>query len=427
MTKDHSTRSHFTQKRLWTGFMLVLFGVVVGRFALPQRPKILVISKGSYKLSEWGSANGNWGVTPDISTLEFEPYEDIDEGCAEWEDYGTFPNTVHTRFSLPVTSKNLFVFSKGVRPSGKVNIWQDMAASEEAEVDVIASYFTDNALRSTKVCEQHLTAGGHGVGIFTAMHGPNEDKIYLTVNVKFPASVDGSPLIINHFETQLESFHHNFFDLRNSSSMVFKSVTLRGHGIILESPIHVESGTIQGKNGAIIGQFQTSGKLQLLTSNAPINASIEVYNADEDNPAEVILQTSNHHIDSSLRLFSTARPDNTGGTFNITAHTSNGHLTLTHPVAPVDSRLLVDARTSNGHAELQLHPTFEGSYESITSNSITRYTMPTNPIDPSGRGRKPLRDWVNRTLWWGEVKERGGSALLKTSNREVHLGLWTAK
>ena len=134
-------------------------------------------------------------------------------------------------------------------------------------------------------------------------------------------------------------------------------------------------------------------------------------------------------IDSSVNLVSALPPmyHGQGGAFTVETNTSNKRLSLDFPTAPVDSRLNLVARTSNAHAQVTLHPTYEGRLTVRTSNQAA--FIDSKPIsDPAGRDRRRSVTVTNSkwgfarglALWSGEYM---GSVDIQTSNELAELYL----
>ena len=91
-----------------------------------------------------------------------------------------------------------------------------------------------------------------------------------------------------------------------------------------------------------------------------------------------------------------------GGLFNVTARGTNASVMLDVSHAPVESRLVLNARAMGARADVVLHPTFEGLYliESAHAGSAKLHERK-GVEDPSGRGRKRSVDmfnWRNKRL-----------------------------
>ena len=118
----------------------------------------------------------------------------------------------------------------------------------------------------------------------------------------------------------------------------------------------------------------------------------------------------------------------TGGTFNVSASTTNAPLELSVNTLPPDGGLFLHGTSINSPVSVTLPPTYEGTYELRSSAraplEVERHKQ---AADPMGQGRK--RVWttiegspahVVGAVRWGE--ERGsGRVSLRTSNKPVTL------
>lgn len=136
-------------------------------------------------------------------------------------------------------------------------------------------------------------------------------------------------------------------------------------------------------------------------------------------------------IRSSISLVSLT-DDSIGGTFDITASTSNGPVDIVYPSTPVNSTLKFDAHSSNSPVRTTLHTAYEGSYSVATSNwNKPAVHFNDNAEDPSGDGRKRTLETVslgkgnqNGHVYWGSGDRKSvGSMRLSTSNAGVQLNL----
>lgn len=114
------------------------------------------------------------------------------------------------------------------------------------------------------------------------------------------------------------------------------------------------------------------------------------------------------------------------------ATTSNSHVNTVFSSAPVDSKLDLTARSSNGPIWTKLHPTFDGSFSAHTSS----YAQPTlqfdrNVEDPANRGRQREvtvhrrgRGVIEGEVHWDAGStETSGKVQLRTSNAGIHLNV----
>ena len=74
-----------------------------------------------------------------------------------------------TTFDLPLSAESLFLLSRGPQSGGSVEI---ATSSEQGQdvvtVEVVVSYFREDARNDAKVCQVLTEDGGFGVGIFVS-------------------------------------------------------------------------------------------------------------------------------------------------------------------------------------------------------------------------------------------------------------------
>lgn len=117
-------------------------------------------------------------------------------------------------------------------------------------------------------------------------------------------------------------------------------------------------------------------------------------------------------------------------TFDVTAKTLNGPLNIVFEEAPVNSRLSLQAVTSNSPAEVSLDPTFEGHFF-LTSNMISPVVhQRSGTMDPLGKGRDRVLKFRNLTgrvegdVGWGSVSStRKGQVYVSAANDMVTMNL----
>jgi hypothetical protein len=97
---------------------------------------------------------------------------------------------------------------------------------------------------------------------------------------------------------------------------------------------------------------------------------------------------------AKLALIST-HEDQMGGTFHVDAETSNLPLGLNITDQAPDSQFQLRAHTTNAPARVQLHPSFEGSFEIRTSVLPAAVTPDEDVEDPASRGRTRRVDVKN--------------------------------
>ncbi|KAG6861694.1 hypothetical protein C0995_013263 [Termitomyces sp. Mi166 len=298
-----------------------------------------------------------------------------------------FPYSSSTTFELPLSHKTLFLLARGTHTHGTVNVITSEEISDVVKVHLTVQYITKSARdHGIKACLLRRDQDAIGVGYFTRQwYYPFRHSIY-EATVVIPASGNHYPSHhIENFETDMTVFRTS--------------------------------------NGAITGSYNASRSLTLRTSNAPIRADVMVAN-EKDYVSDLSLHTSNGKIDTRVHLMSETQ----GGRYMVTAATSNAPLAVAFPSSPLDSTLRLVASTSNGHALLSLHPTYEGQFCMTTSNgapSVVRHHV----ADPSGKGRvrQVLTNSLGRNTLSGRVswsnEEGPGRIELRSSNAPIVIEL----
>ncbi|KII92128.1 hypothetical protein PLICRDRAFT_27375 [Plicaturopsis crispa FD-325 SS-3] len=369
-----------------------------------------------------------------------QPSDGIIDKCIGGRNWS--PNDVHdhhssapysgqTSFELPASADVLFLLSRGQFAHGAVDVVESGSVSDVVKVDVVVHYYSQDILDRANVCL--LTRGHeeHGVGIFTPQHDhrhhhTERDQLRFDVTVHLPTK-GSRPLRINAFETTLGLFAQHVGDLLGK--VEFGSVSLKSSNF----PIHVDSiqfddGHFKTSNGEIRGTFNTSGLLEIVTSNGRIHAEVGLNHNDGADASVLRLKTSNAPIESEVHLL---KEKAAGGKYNVDAQTSNSKIYVGFPTSPVDSILHVDARSSNSPAIVSLHPAYEGTFVVQSSMIGPSLEYSRGVEDPAGKGRQrrleqrrvSRRGHIEGSVQWGDEKKDAGSVSLKTSNSPAILQL----
>jgi len=272
-----------------------------------------------------------------------------------------------------------------------------------------------------------------------------------------------SPLVIKNFETDVHNTAHRIGDL--NKKVFFEFISLSGsNGPVTAKSLAVTKGKIHSSNGPISGNFNSTTSLTVETSNGPVSGNFNsgtdltvntsngpisgIYNtttvltlSTSNSPIRVAVglesntkgstpifnaRTSNGVLEADVSLTSNSA---SGGSFNVTATSSNAPLRVTFPASPLDSKLNFNGRTSNGHATVSLNPAYEGSFNLQTS-SIFSASLNRNPNvkDPSGKERKRQVQYrtIGKGVLTGEVhwdakQKNQGLVTVRTSNSPILL------
>ncbi|KAK0196019.1 hypothetical protein F5146DRAFT_924767 [Armillaria mellea] len=338
---------------------------------------------------------------------------------------GGFPTqrySAHTSFDLPLNSETLFLLSQGSLSSGAVNVVTSPTLKDVVRVDVAIQYYRQRVLDYARVCLLQRREGENGVGVFTPrwFNNPSyQDRPHFDITITIPEPSSTSASNIKNFETDVPNFSQSLQDLE--SRVHFGKISLKGSNMPIQAEASATScADVHTTNAPIQGCFAASGSLVLKTSNGPIRVDVDLGDMDATK-STLELTTSNNNIEAGIRLFSPSS--------DVSARTSNGPLQIKVLESPVDSKVKLDARTSNAFGEVWLPPTYEGTYSLSTS-----HMQPTLRVgemsDPAERGRRRTvkQNTVRRgetvgEVYWDEHNRGRGTVLVRSSNGPLSLKL----
>ncbi|KAJ7263960.1 hypothetical protein C8J57DRAFT_1183375 [Mycena rebaudengoi] len=325
-------------------------------------------------------------------------------------------------FDIPLTSETIILLSR--RASSH---WFSFT-SHSNYLDITTSPTLHNVARVVvdrgeypqfvKACMISRHNGEIGVGVFTArsLFG-SWNASPLRLKLILPESKTTSAKL-RRLVTDLPNFRHTVGNLTNTvkiDSVSFKTSN---------SPIYVEylaalNINLRTSNSGISGSFNSSGTIELLSSNGPITVQVGLESVS-NTPARLIMRTSNNRIESSISL---STPQGTRGKFDVSATTSNGRLNVDFPSSPPDSALDLTARTSNAAVSVTLHEAYEGSFALDTSNAKSSLRR----LNPDEKGRVVSCAEHGRGLrgevYWKKNNAHRGDVRVTTSNGPVVLAL----
>ncbi|CAL1712286.1 unnamed protein product [Somion occarium] len=362
-----------------------------------------------------------------------------------------FRRHASTSLSLPRSSSLLYFLSRGSLSHGRIEIDNDGEEADKVSVEVGIWYNADDVLDRVDVCTLQRAEGKNGVGIFSPQyhrHPSDEYRTHFEVKVRLPTSAKLEHY--DEFETDMPIFAHSVGDLEGN--VFFRSISLRttndpidvksltvNHGSLATTNSHIQAVfnatdvlKVHTSNGHISGNFKSLGDVNLATTNGRIKAKLSLTNNGSSDASKLVLATSNGPIEADITLLSSAE-GGTGGAFDVKASTTNSHIDVTYPSAPVDSRLAFIGHSSNAPVRAKLHPTYEGSF-SLRTSSFEKPTVQhdSHAPDPAGRGRTRTVNVhrMGRGITEGDVKWTGnenraelGTVQLSTTNAAVRLTL----
>ncbi|KAF8838149.1 hypothetical protein BDN67DRAFT_907879 [Paxillus ammoniavirescens] len=412
--------------RFWTAFAFALI-LYLGLGGLVHTA-INMATEGHCNDSDIGAPlAGDGNVLRHVGGLNWTSYQ----SQPDWAP--RYPRSAQTSFNLPVHSDELYLISRGLYQRGKVKVKQSADVERKnVVVDIRVAYHHDQALGRAKVCKLRKDEGKIGVGIYTPptlgwFGHSNRDRLEFEVTFNFPVTRSDSPVSVKRFSTTTHNFVHEVADLWQS--MMFDDIDLKTSN----SPIQVGSltfaqGSFTSSNSLIAGHFNTSDSLTLRTSNGHIDVTASLLSVRE-RATKLDMRTSNSHIKSEVSL---STHTNSGGNFDVKAHTSNGMVDLEYDDSPLNAFLTSEAKTSNSPVSVKMHPAFEGTF-TVTSSNIGPVVQDERPNDPSGRGRRRVlsqnkaRGTISGSVYWvgsDEVRrETKNYSTVHTSNAPAVLKL----
>ncbi|KAJ7072822.1 hypothetical protein C8F01DRAFT_1243848 [Mycena amicta] len=307
-----------------------------------------------------------------------------------------YESSAQFRFSDPTSL--MFLVSRGAHASGRLDV---MPSQDSLPHVILTARYHSLAVRDrVNVCwmERKLEASqsnGAGVGIFTPapFDGQRpEDKIEVDVTLYLPTAARGkdSSLPLYNLETQLPSFAHNLNSLRGVIEFGQLHLESRNKPIVAES-LFARNATILTSNAAISGTFDASAYLSLVTSNAPIDATVNLHSISIFQTTELVLHTRNAQLETAINLLTSAATGE-GGKFTVSALTSDAPLVVSFPASPTHSTLHFNGYTSNSPANVWLNHAYEGDF-ALVSNMVLVDKRPF--LDPQRLRSVFYGDWKN--------------------------------
>ncbi|EJD55657.1 hypothetical protein AURDEDRAFT_148043 [Auricularia subglabra TFB-10046 SS5] len=339
-------------------------------------------------------------------------------------------------FALPYDADTAYyLFNRGDSASGVVEYADGHVDKISVSIDVRYNYIA--AFRQTSVCALQRDGGKErGIGIYTPRHPfdgiPSEARLYYRVVYQIP----GKPI------KGLSADTHNFaHDLNLVPGLVtFQTISLQStNGGIRAKTVESPSIDLQTTNGQISGVLKSDRLIKLETTNGHIDVDAQLTSRGAPPElATLAMRTTNGHITGTAALHYVP-PDNghsaslTRGDFALGARSTNGRLDFTVARAPADSRLALQAHTTNAPARVALTPAFEGELALRSTNSRSPSVVVAGPLrDPKRQGREYSVNGANygRGAWRGKAgwnldsaprPEHWGSVEVGTTNGRAEL------
>ncbi|TDL19372.1 hypothetical protein BD410DRAFT_792189 [Rickenella mellea] len=376
------------------------------------------------------------------------------------------PHTAKTSFKLPVNSDVLYLLSRGSLASGDVHVTALDHSGDDVIVDIVVSYWNDEALERANVCQLERPESECGVGIFTPKGNKwhkkrwdHDDYLKFNVTVLFPTSGKDSARIINDFGTAMVLFSQRVDDLMDL--VHFRKITL----LTINSPIsatslHAEMAHLSTINAPISGSFNISSvedetlignvrpqnhedvdieagsepgppmpvsSLRLNTINAGIDADVALYNDVNREPSGFLIRNTNGPITGDVKLYSHQK---SGGEFIIDAKSVNQAVNVNVSTQPLESSLKLKASTISAPVTVALAPAYEGDLSLSTFWGDVTVEQDGTVVDPSGKERKrnvyldvKSKSKVLGYVSWDEERKEGSFVDISSFNAPVAVHL----
>ncbi|KIM53846.1 hypothetical protein SCLCIDRAFT_408288 [Scleroderma citrinum Foug A] len=369
-------------------------------------------------VGEVGAGDGE--VVNQINNANWESYESNPAWPMRPHAGDGYRYGARTTFTLPVDADSLYLFARGAYQHGNVRIIQSGTVERgTVHVEIRAAYHEERALSRVALYRLRRGSNEHGIGIYTPVWGwtlNHRDQVQFQVTFTFPTSPAETPLRIRRFETETGLFSYTLGNLYETMFFDQISITTSNSNIKVES-ITLEHGIFKSSNGYIAGHYNASRLLKLVTSNEQIKATILLFDGDSSG-TELEMQTCNSPIKSEVSLISQS---NTGGTFRVSARSSNSPISLQYAEAPPTSTLTSNVTTSNNEALVKMHSTFEGTFEVATSNASS--VLKASRGDDGRRviHQRKVGSSIVGSVSWGERRRLRGSTSVRSSNGRVSL------
>ncbi|TFY78474.1 hypothetical protein EWM64_g5533 [Hericium alpestre] len=408
--RPEPARKRFCKALLAAVLIWMLAGIFIRSFAELVMHRHRHSSWDDWHVEQDGREDGGWPGNIPIPIEGDEIVVDCVHGD-QWTPIGLEPGhsyppnySAKTEFDLPIHSDLLFLLSRGSLASGSVSIVQDLSLTDKDTVkaSLVVHFHSRTALSRSKVCRLQRGNNENGVGVFTARwNDPRQsDRLRFEVILRLPARSE--PFYIAALETSLPLFSHSFDRL--NEAFEFGHLSLKGtNAPITIASVLVGKADITTTNSGIRGVFNSSGTLDLKTTNGYIHVDVSLYNSKYADPSVLNMRTTNGPISSHVDLISNAS-SGTEGTFHVTGKTTNAPIEVVYGAQPVDSFLNFDAHTTNSPATVQLRPEYEGSFVLSTTNLAANVHANTTAEDPGGARRTQRVEWHSNKPMLVELK-----------------------
>ncbi|KAJ7645902.1 hypothetical protein DFH06DRAFT_579466 [Mycena polygramma] len=358
--------------------------------------------------------------------------------------FTSYPYSASTSFRFSLPSKSLLLLSKGDLSNGNLKITTSDSA-DKVSVNVTVNYHKSAVRDAAKICFIQRNDGESGVGIFTPLRWRSRshtDRLSFDVELVLPRA------LINALSTDVNNFSHdidNLLGVLGFGDLALKATNGRiqakalsantaalstTNGAVSLDSLIATTVAVRSSNAPISGAYVVADSLALQTTNGRIDAAVTVSVNGAKSTKDVALRTTNSALDAVINLY-----DDKAGKFDIVTETTNGALSTKIAAAPLDSTIVLKAKTSNHRASVALPATYEGSFSVATSNAaVVVEDSNSEAQDPActvwGECRTRTVHTTSVTkrsaaghVHWDEKNANRGKVTLATTNGRASLSL----
>ena len=201
--------------------------------------------------------------------------------------------------------------------------------------------------------------------------------------------------------------------------------------------IEADKTDIRVNTGRIHGNFTVTESLALKTNTGSIVVNVSMFSntiAPQHPPTSASIITNTGVIDTRFSLLAVDAKDQalvpSGGSFLIDTKSDTSGLRIKFDDAPVESALTLTSKSSTGSVDVDLHPTYEGTFSLSSSVRSPVVNVKEEVEDPAGKGRDRSVKFVRARshavvgeVAWGDARIDGGRVDLKSDVGTPRLSL----
>ncbi|KAH7913907.1 hypothetical protein BJ138DRAFT_1123987 [Hygrophoropsis aurantiaca] len=298
----------------------------------------------------------------------------VDPKCNDWTSV-TYPGgdnviasmsrSVPPNGQFGVTS-NYTYYGGPIIANGDLNIDINPNSSvTDAVFSVTMHASSDYLFNRTLVCFA-LSTNLSDLSLYVPDNLTASDSLLFNMTLLFPQAKRGSD--IDALATYLPGIWQTFGDLKDYVNI--KKVTIEGAGSKIDvTSLQADRILVDTSLQPISGEFHATESVMMSTIQAPIHASIFLYNSPESNyPTFLDLTTGNGNLTANVTVLAPNKFSSPRLNFIANARTFNGGLSLNMVHDPSSPPAAIKLQVANGYADanVKMDEKFEGVFQAST-------------------------------------------------------------